>query len=181
MFVHELNEQKEKQRVLMASYIKKTISTPSSMLTLSADNFVFENKFPDTKIVSCELNVSTYRKGIKRKPKHVTFKNKDIFKEKPSYDVIWLDLCISLSVRTINQIISYLQSSNAKVVGITLQAQREHLVKDLSLYGASTMDEFRTQTFPDLIYALTGYKLAKLSKYRTDVNMIMYIFKKTKN
>jgi hypothetical protein len=78
----------------------------------------------------------------------------------------------------INQTLSYLQQSEAEIVGITFQAQREHLVKDLSLYGASTMDEFRTETFPNLVYALTGYKLAKLSKYRTDVNMILYIFKK---
>jgi hypothetical protein len=177
MFVHELNAEKENQRVLIASLIKKYVNTPNSMLTLSADNFVFENKFPKTKIVSCELDVLTYRKGIKRKPKHVTFKNKDIFEEKPYYEVIWLDLCISLSVKTINQIISYLQDSKATIVGITLQAQREHLVKDLSFYGASNMQEFREKTFPNLIYALTGYKLIKLSKYRTDVNMIMYIFK----
>lgn len=178
MFIHELNKEKEKQRVLIESYIKKTISTPSSMLTLSADNFLFESKFPDTKIVSCELDHLTYRRGIKRKPKHVTFKRKDIFKEKPSYEVIWLDLCINLSVRTINQIISYLQDSEAKIVAITFQAQREHLFRDLSFYGASTMDEFRETTFPNIIYALTGYKLAKLSKYRTDTNMINYIFKK---
>jgi hypothetical protein len=177
MFVHTHNPVKEKQRVIFESYIKKN-SKPKSMLTLSADNFIFENKFSDLNITSCEFNQETYLRAIKNKPDNVTLKYKDIFQEKPLYDVIWLDFCISLSVRIINETISYLQQSKASIVGITFQAQREHLVKDLSLYGASTMDEFRTETFPDLIYALTGYKLAKLSKYRTDVNMIMYIFKK---
>jgi hypothetical protein len=148
------------------------------MLTLSADNFLFESKFSDLKITSCEFNHETYLKAFKNKPANVDLKFKDIFEEKPSYDVIWLDFCINLSVRMINQTLSYLQQSEAEIVGITFQAQREHLVKDLSLYGASTMDEFRTETFPNLVYALTGYKLAKLSKYRTDVNMILYIFKK---
>lgn len=177
MFVHANNTQKESQRVLLESYVRKNCK-PKSMLTLSADNFLFESKFSDLKITSCEFNQETYLKAIKNKPTNVTLKFKDIFQEKPSYDVIWLDFCINLSVRVINQTLSYLQKSEASVVGITFQAQREHLVKDLSLYGASTMDEFRTETFPNLVYALTGYKLAKLSKYRTNVNMIMYIFKK---
>lgn len=177
MFVHANNTQKESQRVLLESYVRKNCK-PKSMLTLSADNFLFESKFSDLKITSCEFNQETYLKAIKNKPTNVTLKFKDIFQEKPSYDVIWLDFCISLSVRMINQTLSYLQKSEASIVGITFQAQREHLVKDLSLYGASTMEEFRTETFPNLVYALTGYKLAKLSKYRTDINMIMYIFKK---
>lgn len=177
MFVHANNTQKELQRVLLESYVRKNCK-PKSMLTLSADNFLFESKFSDLKITSCEFNHETYLKAIKNKPSNVTLKFKDIFQEKPSYDVIWLDFCINLSVRMINQTLSYLQQSEASIVGITFQAQREHLVKDLSLYGASTMDEFRTETFPNLVYALTGYKLAKLSKYRTDINMIMYIFKK---
>lgn len=177
MFVHANNTQKESQRVLLESYVRKNCK-PKSMLTLSADNFLFESKFSDLKITSCEFNQETYLKAIKNKPTNVTLKFKDIFQEKPSYDVIWLDFCINLSVRIINQTLSYLQKSEASIVGITFQAQREHLVKDLSLYGASTMEEFRTETFPNLVYALTGYKLAKLSKYRTDINMIMYIFKK---
>lgn len=177
MFVHANNTQKESQRVLLESYVRENCK-PKSMLTLSADNFLFESKFSDLKITSCEFNEETYLKAIKNKPTNVTLKFKDIFQEKPSYDVIWLDFCINLSVRMINQTLSYLQQSEASIVGITFQAQREHLVKDLSLYGASTMDEFRTETFPNLVYALTGYKLAKLSKYRTDINMIMYIFKK---
>lgn len=177
MFVHANNTQKESQRILLESYVRENCK-PKSMLTLSADNFLFESKFSDLKITSCEFNHETYLKAIKNKPSNVDLKFKDIFEEKPSYDVIWLDFCISLSVRMINQTLSYLQQSEAKIVGITFQAQREHLVKDLSLYGASTMDEFRTETFPNLVYALTGYKLAKLSKYRTDVNMILYIFKK---
>jgi hypothetical protein len=178
MFVHTLNVQKENQRVLFENFIKLTVGEPKTMLTLSADSFIFERRFPNSKIVSCEFNHLTYRRAIKNKPANVTLKYKDIFQENPLYDVIWLDFCINLSVKTINETISYLQQSKASIVAITFQAQREHLVKDLSLYGASTMDEFREETFPELIYALTGYKLAKLSKYRTDVNMIMYIFKK---
>lgn len=178
MFLHKNHPEKNKQREILANYIRKTIGTPKSMLTLPADNFLFESYFPTVKTIACEIDDLTYSRAIKRKPFNVTLKNKDIFQEKPSYEVIWLDLCINLSVKTINQVISYLQESEATVVGLTFQAQREHLVKDLSFYGASNIDEFREKTFPNLIYALTGYKLVKLSKYRTDVNMIMYIFKK---
>lgn len=178
MFHHSSSKVKEDQRVLFETYIKDTLGKPKSMLTLSADNFLFEKKFPNTKITSCEFNDLTYRRAIKNKPTNVTLKNKDIFEEKPLYEVIWLDFCINLSVKTINQTISYLQQSKASIVAITFQAQREYLAKYLSFYGAFTIDQFREETFPDLIYALTGYKLVKLSKYRTNINMIMYIFKK---
>lgn len=178
MFVHTGSKVKEQQREKLKKYIDKHVGVPKTILSLSADNFLFESKFPDSKITACELDDLTYRRGLKNKPGNITYKRKDIFQEKPSYEVIWLDLCINLSVKTINELISYFQQSEAKIVALTVQAQREWLIRDLSLYGAESISEFREETFPNLIYALTGYKLAKLSKYRTDINMIMYIFKK---
>ena len=178
MFVHTDNPIKEEHRIKLSNYITDTIGIPKSMLTLSADNFLFESKFPEVKITSCELDKKTYRRAIKNKPNHVNLLNKDIFLVKPSYDVIWLDLCINLSVRTINQVLSYFQESEASLISLTVQAQREHLSKYLHIYGATSLEDFRVNSFPKLIYAMTGYKLVKLDRYRTHINMSMYTFKK---
>jgi len=181
MFIHTDSSVKEKHREKLKNYILDNVGIPESMLTLSADNFLFESKFPEVQITSCEFDKQTYRNAIKNKPNNVNLINKDIFYEKPSYEVIWLDLCINLSVKTINQLISYLQESKASLVSITVQAQREHLSKHLHIYKADSIEDFRVNVFPRLIYAMTGYKLVKLDRYRTHINMSMYTFKKPTN
>jgi hypothetical protein len=179
MFVHKDHPEKQKVRENLKKYILKTVGTPKSMLTLSADNFIFESYFNDkTQITSCENNSKTYRRALKNKPDNITLKYKNIFDEKPLYEVIWLDLCVNLSVKTVNELISYFQRSNAIIISVTLQSQREWLQPSLSFYGCSSIEEFRITTFPNLIYALTGYKLTKLDKYRTNLNMSTYTFKK---
>lgn len=179
MFVYTDHPEKQKVREIIRDYIVNTVGTPKTMLTLPADNFIFESYFKKkTKISSCENDIKTYRKALKKKPSNVTLKYKNIFDEKPSYDVIWLDLCINLSVKTINELISYFQKAEAKIICVTLQSQREHLESSLSFYGSSSIEEFRTKTFPNLIYKLTGYKLVKINKYRTKLNMSTYTFKK---
>lgn len=177
MFNQADNPVKEFQREKLKSYIEKIVGNPKSMLTLSADNFLFESKFKRCKITSCENNPRTYLKGLENKPKNVIYKQKNIFEEEPKQDVVWLDLCVNLSVTTINELISYFQKSKSKMIALTVQSQREHLSKNLSYYGAKDLDDLRENVFPKLIKNMSNYKLVKIDKYRTNLNMIMYTFK----
>lgn len=151
------------------------------ILSLPADNFLFESKFPNAKITCCELDTETYKRGRKFKPQNVEYLNRDVFTLKGRYDFVWLDLCINLSPMLVNTFISYFQDSTAQTICLTIQGQREQFGNKLELYGATDLDDFRYNVFPHLIEDFSGYVVNEIYRYLSPLGtaMIVYEFNKT--
>lgn len=149
------------------------------ILSLSADNFLFEKKFPKAKITSCELDTLTYQKGIKARPKNVKYLNKDIFTIDGKFGLVWLDLCGVFTLKLVQNLLFYFRNSESKVIALTIQAKREPFAKYLELYGAKDLEDFRLKTFPELITRYSKYELTSCYKYLSPSKspMLLYIFK----
>lgn len=164
--------------------IREVISqkyTGGTILSLPADNFLFESKFPNAKITCCELDTETYKRGRKFKPQNVEYLNRDIFTLKGRYDFVWLDLCINLSPMLVNTFISYFQDSTASTICLTVQGAREQFRDNLKLYGAEDLDDFRYNVFPHLIEDFSGYKVNEIYRYISPKGtpMVVYEFIKS--
>jgi hypothetical protein len=154
--------------------------TGGNILSLPADNFLFESKFPNAKITCCELDTETYKRGRKFKPQNVEYLNRDVFTLKGRYDFVWLDLCINLSPMLVNTFISYFQDSTAKTICLTIQGKRELFGNKLKFYGAKDLDDFRYNVFPKLLEDFSGYKVTEIYRYLSPNKspMIVYSFEK---
>lgn len=171
-----LSEPKEQARHI----VKRFAGKPKTILSLSADNFLFESQFPKAKIVCCEMNPSVYIKGLANKPANVTYLNKNILDIEPNYEFIWLDFCSNLKPLLINELIAYFQKAqkyDAKTISITLYLKQEkELPKYLHLYGAESLDDMRFNVFPKLISQYTDYNLVDIYKYLSDNHSPMGVF-----
>ena len=149
------------------------------ILSLPADNFLFEEKFPFAKIICCERDPLTYQKGIKKRPKNVTYLNEDIFSIKGIFGLVWLDLCGYFQIPLINNLISYFQSSKSQVICLTIMSKREQIGNALEIYGAKDLEDFRMNVFPDLMCSFSDYKLHSICRYLSPNSspMLLYIFK----
>jgi hypothetical protein len=149
------------------------------ILSLSADNFLFEKKFPKTKITSCETDILTYQRGIKARPKNVNYLNKDIFTVQGKFGLVWLDLCGVFTLNLVKNLLLYFRNSESQVIALTIQAKREQFAKYLEIYGAKDLEDFRLRAFPELITRYSKYELTSCYKYLSPNKspMLLYIFK----
>ena len=175
MFHHAQTESKENARQIVEQFA----GNPKSILSLSADNFLFERKFPQARIVSCELDPVVYKRGLKNKPNNVVYLNDNIFNLEPDYDFIWLDFCANMYPTLINEVISFMQKAiqYRPTISITFYLKQEiSFSKFLYVYGAKTLDDFRFKVFPELIKLHTGYEVVDIYKYLSVGNSPMGVF-----
>lgn len=173
-FIHSEYDVKEDIRMIVKEHYPG-----GDILSLPADNFLFEEKFPFANIVCCERDPLTYQRGIKKRPKNVIYLNEDIFSIKGIFGLVWLDLCGAFQISLINTLISYFQSSQSQVICLTILARREGIDKALDIYGAKNLEDFRMNVFPDLMSSFSDYKLHSICRYLSPNSspMLLYIFK----
>jgi hypothetical protein len=173
-FLHSEYDVKEEIREIVKEHYQG-----GDILSLPADNFLFEQKFPFAKITCCERDPLTYVEGLKRRPSNVTYLNQDIFTVKGKFGLVWFDLCGAFQVSLINTLISYFQQSQSKVICLTILAKREGIDKVLQLYGAKDLEDFRVNTFPELISSFSDYRLSVICRYLSPNRspMLLYVFK----
>ncbi len=151
-------------------------------LSLSADNFYFENMLLDKvnkgQIIDCyEYNKKDYLVGkktfkkIKVRNNNVRYILNNIFNaDFTDYDFIFLDLCQNLSVGMVNNILAALQGFNGKIF-ITIQRTREKFLDEhLNAYGG-------VKQYYDIECAEERLKARK--RYFRDVTFIQLIEKYT--
>jgi hypothetical protein len=147
------------------------------VLTLSADNFYFENllldKLNNKQSIDCyEYEQKHYLNGkklfaqVKKRNQNMRYIFDNIFNaDFTQYDFIFLDLCCNLSVETTMNIIASLQGFKGQIF-ITLMRTREKFTnEDLNAYGVpkkKCIKErkriFRDTTFVQLVEQFTNLK-----------------------
>jgi hypothetical protein len=165
VFCYEKSAEKQMVREFILSHIP---SDCAKVLTLSADNFNFENmvlnsRFSKNPVIdSYEYKEDVYKKGLenfkKLKKEHeqreLNFYLGDIFSvDFKSYNFINLDLCGSFTIDLVNRLIISLQRGFNGTIFITMTKNvRNTLLRNhLDIYGVKTMQEFRDDVFPNLM------------------------------
>lgn len=163
------SEEKEQARQLVLSHCEG-----GNVLTLSADNFLFEEQLlaklfsnftlheKTHKLVCYEYNKKMYKSGypkfreLKEQYGNIRYRCNDIYTEDASkFDFIWLDLCGTLCTENILKMVSFLRDFNGKFF-LTIERGREHpnFSNNCGGVGKTTRQkakDFRDNIFADLI------------------------------
>lgn len=197
-FIYSDSIEKQKAREFVLSHVPKTKKT-LKVCSLSADNFKFEELVFETnsnvEIDSFEYDFDAYKNGIKQYKMlkktygSINFKHDNIFNvDLSAYDFVFLDLCGTINLETINNIIFSLQNFKG-IVFITLMTNRERKLGDyyklFTHYKSKDLEDFRKNGFPRYIELLCGlkqfterYDYANKSVNNRSSRMSVYGFKK---
>ena len=194
-FTKHNSSEKHKTREYILEQIPKLKKRKIRLLTLPADNFIFEQmvlkRYPSAEIDCMEIDRVLYRQVKDNLPCKVNYEFGDIFdklQENPNkYDVIWLDLCGNLSTTNLYSLISSVQNSLKKncIFAFTLSSHREQRGKIFTqLYGCTDINHFRYKVFPKMLVKMArmfhpGFSLKKILRYQNDgsaVPMSLYLF-----
>ena len=163
-FIYQEAVEKQTAREIVLSHIPKNCK---KVLTLSAENFKFENMVLNSRhsknavIDSYEYKESVYNEGVKNfkklkkenKERAMNFFLGDIYKvDFKLYDFINLDLCGTFTIEFINRIIASLQGFKGTIfITLTKNPRNTLLRKNLDVYGAKSMEDFRDNVFPKIL------------------------------
>lgn len=194
-FTQHDSQEKQKTRQYVLDQIPKLKKRKPRLLTLPADNFIFEKmvlkRYPNAIIDCMEIDRVLYRQVKDNLPCKVNYEFGDIFdklQENPkTYDVIWLDLCGNLSTSNLYSLISAAQNSIKKncVFAFTLSSHREQRSKVFTeLYNCTDMNHFRFKVFPKMLTKMArmfhpNFSLQKILRYQNEgcqVPMSLYLF-----
>ena len=193
-FTQHNSLEKQKTRQYVLDQIPKLKKRKPRLLTLPADNFIFEQmvlkRYPNAIIDCMEIDRVLYRQVKDNLPCKVNYEFGDIFdklQENPNmYDVIWLDLCGNLSTTNLYSIISAVQNSLKKncVFAFTLSSHREQRGKVFTqLHGCANINHFRYEVFPKMLVKMgriihPNFSLQNILKYQnegTQIPMSLYL------
>lgn len=187
-FNNETNAEKEVTRKVIAQYFNESPKNNPRILTLPADNFIFESKLltnkPEVELVCVEKNRNTYDKGIQTAMQmgvnYYRTECANLLKSTSrEYDNMWLDFCGPYS-SSVDDIIRDISVKNLLVkdgyLAITLLGARE-------TYGLFKKydEETRNTEIPAHICKLVpGLNLVNIYAYKSNGNspMRVYVFKK---
>jgi len=194
-FINHKSQEKQKTREYILGQIPKLKKRKLRLLTLPADNFIFEQmvlkRYPNAVIDCMEIDHVLYRQIKDSLPCKVNYEFGDIFdklQDNPNmYDVIWLDLCGNLSTNNLYNIISVVQNSLKKkcIFAFTLSSNREQRGKIFTqLYNCPDINHFRFKVFPKILIKMGRifhpyFSLKKILKYQNEgskVPMSLYLF-----
>lgn len=194
-FTQHNSQEKQKTRQYILDQIPKLKKRKPRLLTLPADNFIFEQmvlkRYPNAVIDCMEIDRVLYRQVKDQLPCKVNYECGDIFDKLQAnpntYDVIWLDLCGNLSTSNLYNIISAVQTSLKKncIFAFTLTSHREQRGKIFTqLYDCTDINHFRFSVFPKMLVNMgrmihNKFSLQKIIKYQnngTNIPMSLYLF-----
>lgn len=194
-FVNHASHEKHKTREYILSQIPTLKKRKPRLLTLPADNFIFEqmvlNRYPNADIDCMEIDRVLYRQVKDNLPCKVNYEFGDIFDKlqanPKTYDIIWLDLCGNLSTSNLYNLISAVQNSlkTKCIFAFTLTSHREQRGKVFTqLYDCTDINHFRFKVFPKMLLKMgrmihPHFSLRKIIKYQNDgsaVPMSLYLF-----
>lgn len=177
------------------------------VLTLPSTNFLLEEELLDletVKLTCCERDADTFKKQkeiirnsnilkINDLSSNLRLINDDIFNilDNPftPQDIVWADLCGPLQIRTINNFLSYIQTSdstNDHYVAITFACKREQMAEVLlNFYETESLANFRDNYFIQLVkdFAEMANKTCEVTeqyKYRDTATPMQFIIFKLK-
>lgn len=129
------SSEKQKTRDHLLSLIPRLGKRKPRLLTLPADNFIFEqmvlNKYKHAHIDCMELDRVLYQQMKNNLPCKVNYQFGDVFdklQDNPdTYDLIWIDLCGNLSLNNFNNLLAAVQTSlkSKCIFAFTLNVARE--------------------------------------------------------
>ncbi|MCB1713257.1 MAG: hypothetical protein KDH96_12540, partial [Candidatus Riesia sp.] len=183
-FNNETSVEKEITRKVIAQHFSENGVVFPRILTLPADNFIFENKLlsvkPETELICVERNRNTYSKGLNTAVSmNIRYYNSeclDILKSSElGYHNMWLDFCGPYS-KSVDEIIRAVATRNLLVtngyLAITLLGARENcdIFKD---YNENTRNveipKHICKTIPDL-------SLVNIYEYKSSGNSPMKVY-----
>jgi len=188
-FTNEESNVKDITRKIVMSYFNQNINGNSRILSLPADNFIFELDMlkinPGLKMVCVEKNQHTYSKGLVQAVNHnISYIKADCLDmlkiSTNSYTNMWLDFCgvYSQYVKdTISSIASRNLLEQEGYLAITLLGARD----DLSAFSGEN-DKIRNVDIPNDICGLVpDLKLVNIYHYLSKGGspMRVYMFKKS--
>ena len=175
------------------------------VLSLPSTNFYFEeqllDRIPNIQINCVEFHPEIYNNVIKskrykevNKKGFITYKSCDILDHlsfnPQHYDLIWLDLCCTISPELLYKLISIFQYSLKKnsIIALTLSCSRESNIDNLrKFYKCESNEIFRFKKLPQLLIDFGKIKnnnieLLRTERYRSELNnhstpMVMFTFK----
>lgn len=194
-FINHDSQEKQKTREYILSQIPGLKKRKPRLLTLPADNFIFEQmvlkRYPNAVIDCMEIDRVLYRNVKDKLPCKVNYEFGDIFDKLQAnpntYDVIWLDLCGNLSTSNLYNLISAVQTSLKQncIFAFTLSSFREQRGKVFTqLHNCEDINRFRFSVFPKMLVKMgrmihPNFSLQKILKYQNDgssVPMSLYLF-----
>ena len=194
-FTQHASQEKHKTRKYILEQIPKLKKRKLRLLTLPADNFIFEKmvlkRYPNAIIDCMEIDRVLYRQVKDNLPCKVNYEFGDIFDKLQAnpntYDVIWLDLCGNLSTTNLYSLISVAQTSIKKncIFAFTLSSHREQRGQIFTeLYNCTDIDQFRYKVFPDMLTKMARifnpkFSLQKILRYQNEgcpIPMSLYLF-----
>lgn len=196
MYNNHFSLNKQKCRDLVEEQVSN-LKGEVNVFTLPSTNFILEKQLltkSGVKVYCAENDTWVYRLQRKQDTsKLLNLKKGDAFdiikKSKQKFNVIWLDLCSPLRHKTINSILSLVQSDNLAeecYLNITFACAREsNYTRLISFYGATNLKQFRDKTFPNLVKQFSNSvdkqcKLVKTINYKEQghaIPMKMLTFK----
>lgn len=194
-FIQHDSQEKHKTRKYILDQIPKLKKRKPRLLTLPADNFIFEQmvlkRYPNAIIDCMEIDRVLYRQVKDKLPCNVNYEFGDIFDKLQAnpntYDVIWLDLCGNLSTTNLYSLISVAQTSIKKncIFAFTLSSHREQRGQIFTeLYDCTDIDQFRYKVFPKMLTNMArmfhpNFSLQKILRYQNEgcsIPMSLYLF-----
>jgi len=178
----------------MLSYLQNKVGKRAPKIaSLPAKEFIFESmvlqQYPQAEIDCFEINNAVYAKAKKNKPASVRYKNTDVFDAITStvktYDMVWLDLCASISPSLMVNLAAGVQSKIDGVFAFTIQINRESKFKDMMrVFDCKSPDDFRYRFLPQYIMKMAravhpNFHLEEIHKYKSDgraAPMCLYVF-----
>lgn len=196
VFTSHNSVEKQKTRDYLIKMIPSLNKRKPKLLTLPADNFLFEKQvlkqYKHAHIDCMELDRTLYNRMQNNLPlKDVHYEHGDIFDKLASnpqeYDLVWIDLCGNLSLNNLNNLVSAAQCSlkQKSIFAFTLtvaREQRSHIYADL--YHASG-NGLRFDFLPKFLTEMARivhpkFGLDKIIPYKNSIvstPMSLYVFK----